>query len=281
MPRASATSIAVRRLALVAALCTLGCSSSDATGTNGAHVDDGRDDPSMKSCDPLAGAPAPIALTNFVAAGKHPDGTTYVIDRASDYRAFESEGGALQRRVVVGSGSEGSTDGFVAISVNEPSPFSLKVELAGGVPQRMGIVRGTITGKTFEIGAQGDVLALLPRTAIDALPLKNLPGNAIVESAWTLAGDKRFYVVRPEQDWTYADFRVFFGVSTRMVERPVIDVSRGSATYLRFMLDGREVVAYLGSSLASDPSSRLTIDGTAYALTATAPATTSLAFFCR
>ena len=137
----------IRWLTLAATLL-LACSSTPGTGsTAGTLPSDGRDDPSMKGCDPLAGTPAPIALTGFVAAGKHADGTIYAIDQAAgEYRAFESEGRVLQRRVVVGSGASGGGDGFVALSVQTPSPFSLKVELAGGVPTRMGIVRGLISG---------------------------------------------------------------------------------------------------------------------------------------
>jgi hypothetical protein len=166
--------------------------------------------------------------------------------------------------------------------VTDPTPFSLKVELSGGVATRMGVVRGTITGKTFEIGKEGDVLELVPRATLDAMTLKNLPGNAIIEETATTGDGHRLVVIRPEQDWGYEDFRVFYGTDARLVERPVLNVSRGSATYLRFMLDGKEVNAYLPSpALNPGETPNMTVGDITIGLTYGSTSSTGLAFFCK
>src|SRR5262249_11890809 len=152
-----------RSLALVsfAGLGLLACSSaSSPSGSSGAKLD-GYDDPSMPSCDPLAGVPVPITLGTLVGAGRDTDGTIYAIDQAPDLRGFVSSGAMVQRVVVAGSGSDGASS--VNVSVSQPVAFSLKVELTGGVATRMGIVHGALDAKTFEIGVVGTALELVPR----------------------------------------------------------------------------------------------------------------------
>src|SRR5262249_53431770 len=140
--------------------------------------------------------------------------------------------------------------------------FSLKVELTDGVATRMGIVHGTLADKTFEIGVVGTVLELVPRATLDGMTLANLPGTSIVESSELTSDGHRLAVVRPQNDWTYADFRIFYGTDARMVERPVIQVSRGSATYLTFKLDGAEANAVLSNPFFSPATpSTLTLAG--------------------
>ena len=63
------------------------------------------------------GTTQPIALQEIVGAGRHADGTLYVLDRGRpELRAFVSEGSSLQRKKVAGSG-EG--DGWTVAQVLE------------------------------------------------------------------------------------------------------------------------------------------------------------------
>lgn len=69
------------RLALTVALLPCAC-------TGGSSSSDG-----ATACNPFAVETAPIALVDVLAAGKHADGTIYVIDRGRpEYRVFVSNG---------------------------------------------------------------------------------------------------------------------------------------------------------------------------------------------
>ncbi|MBN9165311.1 MAG: hypothetical protein J0I07_30385 [Myxococcales bacterium] len=238
----------------------LACSGGTSPGSTGNARSGSSTDASLHACSPLEGATQPIALEVVVGAGRHADGTLYVLDKAgSNHRVFVSEGGGLQRKKVAGSG-EG--EGSITVEVLETvPPFSLKVESTNGVPKRMGVFRGELNDKTFEIGGRGDVLELVDASAYASLPLRNIPGAAHVEYDASRSNGDRIVVTRPDTDWTYEDVRVFYGARARMVERPVVDVSRGSSTYITFMVDGVEHKATFQSSMSSSTNATLTADG--------------------
>lgn len=213
-----------------------------------------------QACSPLEGETQPITLDKVIGAGRHTDGTIYVLDEGRpDYRAFVSEGSSLQRKKVAGSGS---APGWVSVTVTDSNgPFALKVETSNGVPTRMGVFRGELKDKTFAIGTEGDVLELVDASTYASLAVRNIPGTVNVEYDASTSDGRRIVVTRPEVDWSYEDFRVFFGTPERMVERPVRNVSRGSSTYITFDVDGVEHDAVFGSSLSPSITSTLTANG--------------------
>ncbi|MBX3223859.1 MAG: hypothetical protein KF795_25325 [Labilithrix sp.] len=259
----------------------LGCtggSSSDGSSSSGADVPRGSAR-EPQACSPLEGVTQPITIDKVVGAGRHADGTIYVLDEGRpDYRAFVSEGSVLQRKKVAGSGS---APDWVSVSVTDANgPFALKVEGASGVPTRMAVFRGEPKGKTFEIGAEGDVLELVDASTYASLAVRNIPGTVNVEYDTSTSDGRRIVVTRPEVDWSYEDFRVFFGTPERMVERPVRSVSRGSSTHITFDVDGVGHDAVFGSSLSPNLTSTLTVNGQRADLVDETARGVGLTYFC-
>jgi hypothetical protein len=68
----------------------------------------------------------------------------------------------------------------------------------------------------------------------------------VLEYAASLQDGRWLVVVRPRDDWTYADFRAFFGLKEGVLERPVVTVSRardGGSTTISFEIDGATATA--------------------------------------
>jgi hypothetical protein len=200
------------------------------------------------SCDPFHPTTKLIALTNVLGAGQDTDGTLYVVDQPqadSEQRVFVSSGGTLQRQRVAGSGTESSGGGVMSYSLSVSDhvpPFMLKLETNAAGPTAMGVLQNPpLDVKTFSIGQQGSVLTLVPASQVAALPVANIPAETFIEYNATLPDGRALLVVRPRDDWTYQDFRVFFGAPDHMVERTVDQVVRhqdGGSTIIYFIIDG-------------------------------------------
>lgn len=238
--------------------------------------------PAPRPCAPLAGAARPIALGTVLGAGRHADGTIYVADReGAELRAFVTEAGALRRRRVAGTGELGAMTYLV--SVHDEPAFTLKI--VGGASPRMGVIRGHFTGRDFEIGQQGDVLEVLDASALSGLPIVNLPGEAVVEYAFALPDGRHLVVLRPLDDWSYDDFRLFLGAPERLTEREVSSVMRardGGTTDIDFVIDGRVARAHFPAPRPDAPAATLTDAGDTVTLTAIDAATASAdTYYCR
>lgn len=212
-------------------------------------------DAAPQTCEPLASVETPITLGATLSIGRHADGTFYVIDEsASEPRVFVSETGSLWRKRIAGSGA--TTTALVLTVSDATPPFALKRETQGDTV-RMGVVRGPFSERDFEIGKQGDELTVVGRESIADLPLRNLPGDVTIEYVAALEDGRALVVTRPTDDWTYDDFRLFFGTPPRYVERAVKSVTRakdGGTTTIVFDLDRAEATAVFPSPLRSDPA---------------------------
>jgi hypothetical protein len=234
------------------------------------------------ACDPLLAPEVPTALGAVVAAGRHADGTIYVIDGDGEYRAFVSEAGTLFRRRVAGSGS-GPT--YVVLSISESSPqVMIKAELDGPQVIRMGVVRGPLEGRDFTIGDKGDVLEVLATDSVKGLPVRGLDAIVYVEYNAMLPSGDHLVVIRPADDWDYDDFRVFFGRAAAVAERSVGSVIRrrdGGTTDVVFDLDGANVTAHFPAPSRMEPA-WLQRGGQMEALEVAAPGSRpeGLAFLC-
>jgi hypothetical protein len=222
--------------------------------------------PAGNACDPLAAHETSTSLTGLVAAGRHADGTVYAVDEPTDgaYRVFSSEGSELVRRRVAGTGQENSADlEALTLQVQEPSPFTLKVEIAKSGEVRMGVLRGVLNDKTFTIGTQGDVLTV-DGGAVQGLTVRNLPGGLTVEYEADTADGRRLVVTRPTDDWGYEDFRLFLGSADHMEEREVTAVARasdGGTTRIRCVIEGKESEAFFPSPWRPSDQAYLEIGG--------------------
>jgi hypothetical protein len=259
---------------LVLAACSGSTSSGSPTGSaTGAFV----------ACSPLEANMKPIALGNILGAGRAADGTVYVLDDGDPaYRAFVSQGNVLQRKEVAGSGSTG--EGTITATVADATPWTLQVESANGSATKMGLYRGALPTKTFEIGKDGDVLTIVGTDVVRAFELRNLPGDVVAEYDARTADGHRLFVTRPKTDGHDEDFRVFYGTPERMEERELVSATRGSTTYLVFAVDGVEHTAVFPSQLsAPSVTPRLSSAGSSQALTVLAPVSpgADLTFYCR
>jgi hypothetical protein len=193
------------------------------------------------SCDPFQPTTKPITLTNVIGVGQDTDGTLYVVDQPQPggERVFVSSGATLQRQRIAGSGIDGYSYTF-SIS-DHIQPFTLRLDTNTAGPTAMGVLLGTTDGKTFTIGQQGNVLTLVSASQIAAMPVANLPAETIVECDATIPDGRVLLVVRPRDDWTLEDLRVFFGTQGDLIERPVDHVDRlmgGDGTFVYFTIDG-------------------------------------------
>lgn len=217
----------------------------------------------LETCDPLAAREQPIALREVLAAGETSDGTIYVVDRPAggddgEEHVFISHGDELRRVRVAGAGSVGTGDRSYSFEVEaDPGRLTIAIVIADG-ETRMAVAPGEDFdrgGGVFNaIVAAGEELDVLDESAIAGMQLRNLPGEIYVEYFAETEDGIEIVVVRPEDDWSYKDFRVFHGLPNRMEEREVIEVLRardGGTTDIEFVVDGVHYTAHFGVDLAT------------------------------
>jgi len=194
------------------------------------------------ACDPLSADETPVALGTILGAGRDASGTVYVVDHveAGD-RVFVSQANVLYRERVTGSG-EGPSFRIYTLGDHVPI-LTLQIDTAGG-QTRMGVVMGQV--RMFVIGQEGEELAPLSAADVSSLTVRNLPPQVVLEYAASLQDGRWLVVVRPRDDWTYEDFRAFFGPKEGVVERRVVRVLRqrdGGSTTISLDVDGTTATA--------------------------------------
>jgi hypothetical protein len=245
-------------------------------------------DEAPRACAPLEAMTRPITLGKVIGAGKAANGDIFVADQSPDgtYRAFVARAGVLQRIPVGGTGSVGSGPGsWVSLGAElDGAPITLKVEVDDQGRVHVGLLHGMPAppAKTFTIGAAGETLETLDASAVSGLPVRNLPGTIHLEHFATSDDGNRIVVTAPDVDERYQDFRLFYGPPAGLLERHIVDVSRGSYTNIRFTVDGREATAVFSSPLSPGVESTLSIGGTRHALVLapTGAAVDGLSFLC-
>ena len=221
-------------------------------------------------CGALERPPHAIELAEILGAGQDSAGIFYVVDRAPDHglRLFISEASRLLRQAVSGSGSGNDALGqWVTVSVAQ-SDLRVKVSIASTGEKRIGVLRGEPTVRDFVIGQQGEELALVSDETVRALPAQNLANGVVVEYFAALEDGRNLLVTRPELDFSYDDFRLFFGAGGRLTERRVSRVERqrdGGTTEISFDLDGAAALAYFPAPMRNEPP-RLSVAGSEWML---------------
>lgn len=217
-------------------------------------------------CDPLAAEVTEEAIEDLVGVGRDGQGVLYVIDRPGfEARVYVSEGGALVRHRVLGSG-ETSAGGAITLTLivdAEPRDFALGHEDRAGAA-RMAIAHGLDEARTFEeILAGGEALEVLTEQAIAGMPAR-FTREVELEYHARIAADQEVVVVRPRDDWDYEDFRLFLGPPEGLAERRVYEVVRfsdgGSTTITFDHPDGRAALDFPYRNLEPDQAT-LTVDG--------------------
>jgi hypothetical protein len=182
------------------------------------------------ACNPLVGGEQPITLGEVLAVGRDADGVVYVLEQPPDsgeLRAFVSDGSALQRHRVPGSGSGTQDDiAFYDVGVEADPEFKLYLEIPdNGEPTFSKLV--TEERNSPGAVADGEELELLGEDALANFELQNLPPEVTVEYFGELVEGDLVVVTRPSDDWTYDDFRLFLGSPAQMRELDVESVTRG------------------------------------------------------
>ena len=209
----------------------------------------------LVACDPLAANEQPISLRTPLAVGKSADGTLYVVDEPAgggEARVFVSEGMDVYRKRTLGSGADGDVDYTVSFE-DGPTPQRLVFHREQG--QVTGIALAHDNDRTFldALASSAEPLMVESDEVVADLPLHNLPGEIVLEYLATLdegGSEYTLVVTRPRDDWTYDDFRVFYGTDGLLIERALANAGRGSYTYLDFEVDGAAYLATFGSSLS-------------------------------
>ncbi len=258
---------------LVSLILLAGCGGSSSTSSSSAR----------HPCDPLAANAQPVSLHTIVGIGKDSNGTLYVVDQVDfgTFQVFVSSQGGLYRQRIAGSGQ---TSNLYVFSVTDHTPqFTLEVSIENG-KTRMGVVTGPFNGKSFTIGQQGEELTVVGKDAIAGMPLHNLPGNIVVEYAEQLPDQRVMVVTRPQDDWTYQDFRLFLGPLDKVLERRVDNVARGNSTTILFELDGSQATAFFPLTFTStgavEGQATLTVDGKTSNLTKLTDAPPGASYHC-
>lgn len=205
-------------------------------------------DKSMDTCDPLGPAPIEITLGEIVAAGADDEGHTYVVDRVGpESRVFVEKNGALVHYPVSAEGG-GGTDGveLLTLLVAEVGrSFLLQIETsAAGI--RMAVLHDPGATESFEIGTMGVELTVLAPESVADMPVSNVAAGIELEYVAALEDGRLLVVSRPSEEWSYEDFRAFFGSLEDLTERPVTDVARltdGGSTTIELEIDGATATA--------------------------------------
>jgi hypothetical protein len=245
----------------IASVVALGACSDDPSGQANAAASG-----ALSACDPLAADTQPAELGHVFAVGEAPDGTLYVVSGVASPsnvdRVFVSEGGALQRRRVSGTGDRGGLSGDMDITASYEDGATASRLV---VKQRANVVVGIALvhdqGRSFfdELPSNALQLKILDASKIRSLPLKNLPAEVQIEFVASAADGSQLVLTRPRDDWSYEDFRLYFGRDDKLIERKIVNASRGSNTYLTFLVDGAQYDAVFASGLS--PNTESTVRG--------------------
>jgi hypothetical protein len=212
-------------------------------------------------CDPLQAKPLPIALGEVLAAGSARDGTIYVVTRG-DTRAelpaffgsvFVSEGDALVRRDARLDGSKPVGEDITehSITFREGDQLSrLLFQTRGSSATRMAVARDDVHATYEDESTVRLELTLLPASALNSKPLRNLPGAVGSTYSGMTADGQQVLLTTPADAGGAA--RVFLGRENRLKEAPLLYYS--SAVELvsaGFGVDGR--LARVGFVLNGTP----------------------------
>jgi hypothetical protein len=227
---------------LALALPLGGCKSSNGGGA-----------PTESACDPLAARA--IALGAVVGVGTDTSGTLYV-DAANGI--FVSDGGALIRQHVIGTGQSGSNEflfTFEAPAADATSARNLLVETQGSTAGAMAL--GPADSKSFlnQTPAGVTSLTLVDAATLAGMTVVNTP-NVIDYLADVSKGDVILATLPLNGDSTSDDggLSIFYGPPGAVAQRTIIDFQQslsGNGS-LTFQVDGTSYVLAFGMVSSPD-----------------------------
>ncbi len=216
---------------------------------------------SLTDCNPLLGEARTAELTMVGAVGKGLN-NLWVVDRdphTGEPRMFVSEDASdsfnrvstpydVLTRVavsrVVDTGTPDNGDERIDFTIGGPPSQSLLIERKAGKVSALRLSGGN---PDSDSGA----LAILDEHAVETLPVYDFSTPVALETvAITDDGGHTLVVLRPQDKWSYSDFRVFYGPQPEMLERRVVSVARSNdgTTDIVFWVDGGTYHAHLPPS---------------------------------
>lgn len=204
-----------------------------------------------ESCDPLAAQELPIQLGAVIAAGKDAQGTLYVVDHdpsQSGDRVFVSRGDTLYRKRVSGSGETGGSD-FTWSFDDDGTPERLVVHKQGDTVTVIALAPPDERTFADQLDARAQRLTPVASSSVTGLGVRNLPGEIVIEFVADAPDGSRLVVTRPMDDWTYDDFRIFYGMNGHLLERVTTFTGARSYRAFDFIVDGATWHVTFASSL--------------------------------
>jgi hypothetical protein len=132
----------------------------------------------------------------------------------------------------------------------------------------MGLYRGNLSTKTFELGAMGESLQLLAVADIAGFAVENLPGTISALHVAETEDGRELLVTYPDVDGGLPDMRLFFGPPSAVRERRIHPTAQPlSYTRLEFDLDGQTAVVTFASPFNIGITSALDVGGQSLPLT--------------
>ena len=211
-----------------------------AAGASSSNNGSGPSGGAVAPCDPLSAEEQPITLGTIAAIGAAQTGTIFVVDEidTAEPRVFVSIGEELVRVRVVGGGS-GSSSGVDTHELEFEAPaggyWTLAIEIRDGETGMALVRQGDFERSFEEVLEAGEELTVLDESSIAGLAVRNLPGEITVEYIARAESGHQIVVVRPRDDWSYEDFRLFYGAGSVLTERDVQEVLRakdGGTTWI-------------------------------------------------
>ncbi len=195
--------------------------------------------------DPVTGAVS-LAASAIVDAGRDTDGTVYVLTEDTEMQLFVGTDQALVEQFELGTG-EGTNGGvqFWTFEYDDAQGMQVTVEVqSDSSGLRMGVAKGAISGKGFDVGSTGDVLEpILPAVAA-AIPAQTTQTFHVEFVGVEADGVTTVVVTAPDHATSFDGFRIFIGSVGALVEQGsgTVTVGRGlsipSMTQITFTSNG-------------------------------------------
>lgn len=214
-----------------------GCSavSSGTPGSGSASASDPGSTTSNAPCDPLVAPPTTLAM--ILGVGKDANSVFYVGDVAPNGqdRVFVSRGTALERKDVAGTG--GGNGEYTFSFEDSPGDVAglraLLIQTSGGKATAMALGPGN--SRAFLGAGSGQVpLMVVSPSEVTSLVVQNLPN--VVQHVANVSDGTTIVVVTPMDPYGTADFRLFYGKASSMIEYPIVSVNSDDyGEYISFL----------------------------------------------
>lgn len=210
------------------------------------------------ACDPLSAQTTPVTLnaSDIIAAGRDAtDGAVYVLtERSFALRLFVATGDTLDEVFESGTG-QGTTDSgrFWTFGYDDDAtPVTVEVQEDASGSRQMGVVKGALSGKGFDVGSMGDVLDAVDPTSAAAMAAQTTQ-TFHIEFSGSDDSSHDIIVVAPDHASSFDGFRVFYGTADALAEQSgAVTVTRGlsipTTTFIAFTLDGSSATLQYGAA---------------------------------